>query len=91
MLGDEVPVLADFAIEHPLVLPEAPRPIQTVVTPEGPGTVSVAIMSLEDEASDRWILAGDAAGFIDPVQNAASEDSQPRRAGWWSRRFGGGE
>jgi ribonuclease E len=22
---------------------------------------------------------------------AASEDSQPRRAGWWSRRFGGGE
>jgi acyl transferase domain-containing protein len=54
VLGDEVPVLADFAIEHPLVLPEAPRPIQTVVTPEGPGTVSVAIMSLEDEASDRW-------------------------------------
>jgi ribonuclease E len=23
--------------------------------------------------------------------SAAAEDSQPRRAGWWSRRFGGGE
>jgi ribonuclease E len=22
---------------------------------------------------------------------ATSEESQPRRAGWWSRRFGGGE
>jgi ribonuclease E len=27
----------------------------------------------------------------EPASAAATDDGQPRRAGWWSRRFGNGE
>lgn len=56
VLGDERLVLADFAIEQPLVLTDTARPVQTVVTPEGAGSAAIAIMSLEDEASARWLV-----------------------------------
>ena len=56
VLGDEPLVLADFMIEQPLVLSDGPRPVQTVVTPEGAGSAAIAIMSLEDEASGRWLV-----------------------------------
>ena len=55
VLGDERPVLAEFAIEQPLVLPgDAPVTVQTVVTPGEAGVVAIEIASLEDEATSRW-------------------------------------
>jgi acyl transferase domain-containing protein/acyl carrier protein len=55
VLGDERPLLVDFSIEQPLVLPaDAPLPVQTVVTPENAGSVSISIVSLEDESNARW-------------------------------------
>jgi len=55
VLGDERPVLSDFAIEQPLVLPGDERlVVQTVVTPAESGRVTIEIASLEDEKAARW-------------------------------------
>ena len=55
VLGDERPVLTEFAIEQPLVLPAAaPLAVQTLVTSGEAGSVAIEIASLEDEATSRW-------------------------------------
>jgi acyl transferase domain-containing protein len=55
VLGDERPVLTEFAIELPLVLPaDEPLAVQTVVTPGEAGAVAIEVASLEDEATSRW-------------------------------------
>lgn len=55
VLGDERPLLTEFAIERPLVLPaDAPLAVQTLVTPGEAGSVAIEIASLEDEATSRW-------------------------------------
>jgi acyl transferase domain-containing protein/acyl carrier protein len=55
VLGDARPVVTDFVIEQPLVLPEGGSlVVQTVVTPGDAGRVTIEIASLEDEAASRW-------------------------------------
>ena len=59
---------------------EPPQPASTPAEPEAPSAPSVEAPSVEAPAAS------------DPAAPATQEPSPPapRRAGWWSRRFGGG-
>jgi SAM-dependent methyltransferase/NAD(P)-dependent dehydrogenase (short-subunit alcohol dehydrogenase family)/acyl carrier protein len=71
VLGDERPVLTEFAIEQPLVLPaEAALVVQTVVTPGEAGAVAIEIASLEDEATSHWRVHARATARRRPTADA---------------------
>jgi ribonuclease E len=82
---------ADTTIAQPLMTPDAEKPAVRRSTvrekvgfsshPNSDATPLPAVPQVEPASP----------APLPPVAETTSEESQPRRAGWWSRRFGSGE
>ncbi|MFZ5731096.1 MAG: Rne/Rng family ribonuclease [Pseudomonadota bacterium] len=89
--------LADMPVAEPAPAPAtAPEPAtaQSDDAPRRRSTVreKVSFFSVESETPAPQPAPEPAAAQAAPAQEPATETAeQPRKAGWWSRRFGGGE